>query len=88
MLVLIASCVAWFLYGYLAVGIVLLPWWQLKGLARLDAATAHAPWGFRVLVSPGLIALWPFLLSRAIKGTGHPPVERNAHRCAANEVAL
>ena len=83
----VATFVVWIFYTYVVAGLVLLPWWHWTGLPRLDSVTAKAPWGFRVLVSPGLIALWPFLLPRAIKGAGRPPVERNAHRSAVEEVS-
>ena len=72
-------------YAYVAVGLLLLPWWHLRGLRRLDTSAATGPWGFRVLISPGLVALWPWLLARARKGTGHPRTERNAHRATAGE---
>ncbi len=74
-------------YTYVAVGILLLPWWHLRGLRRLDTSAGTGPRGFRVLISPGLVALWPWLLARARKGTGHPRVERNAHRTAAREMS-
>jgi hypothetical protein len=35
-----------------------------RGLARIDAAAAHAGLGFRALVTPGAIALWPLLAHR------------------------
>ena len=85
MSLLIARWVVRAAYAYAMIGIALLPWWQARGLRRLDAAAGAGPWGFRVLVSPGLVALWPWLLRRAGRGTGHPPVERNAHRAAAGE---
>lgn len=75
-----ALWIARLIYAYLAVGVVLLPWWHWRGLARLDRAAADGPWGFRVLISPGLVALWPWLLARAVRGPGHPPPESNAHR--------
>ena len=78
----------WFVrlcYLYAALGVLLLPWWQWTGLRRLDGTTAHGSLGFRVLVCPGLVALWPFLLARALKGTGLPPAEHNAHRDAAGK---
>lgn len=65
---------------YLTLGALLLPWWHTRGLRRLDATAAKGPWGFRLLISPGLVALWPWLLRRGLRGNGHPPVERNAHR--------
>ena len=67
-------------YLYFAIGAVLLPWWHIRGLRRLDASAAGGPWGFRVMISPGLVALWPWLIARARKGDGHPRVEQNAHR--------
>lgn len=72
-------------YAYLVLGLLLLPWWHRRGLGRLDAAAGTGPWGFRVLISPGLVALWPWLLARARPGTGRPAAERNAHRAAAGE---
>jgi len=67
-------------YGYIAIGLLLLPWWHLRGLQRLDHAAGSGPWGFRVLVSPGLVALWPWLLTSAVRGSGEPEEECNAHR--------
>jgi len=68
------------LYLELALGLLLLPWWHARGLARLDSAAARAGLGFRLLVSPGLIVLWPLLLARGLRGGGVPLSERNAHR--------
>ena len=74
-------------YAYTVVGIILLPWWHLRGLRRIDASASRGPWGFRVLISPGLVALWPWLLARSRAGTGHPHAESNAHRVAAEEAS-
>jgi hypothetical protein len=65
---------------YVAMGFLLLPWWHARGLRRLDTTAAEGPWGFRVLISPGLVALWPWLLARARRGNGRPAAELNAHR--------
>lgn len=67
-------------YAYLAVGLVLLPWWHLRGLRRMDHTTANGSWGFRVFISPGLVALWPWLLANAAIGNGEPEAECTAHR--------
>lgn len=72
-------------YLYAIVGLVLLPWWHWRGLARLDLAAGRGGWGFRLLVSPGLVGLWPVLLPAALRGGGRPRVERNAHRAGAAE---
>ncbi len=67
-------------YVYVAVGVFLVPWWHLRGLSRLDQTAGHGPWGFRVLVTPGLIVLWPWLLVRVRHTAGEPAAECNAHR--------
>jgi hypothetical protein len=83
----IATSLVHVVYAYVLVGLALLPWWHLRGLRRLDTSAASGPWGFRILISPGLVALWPWLIARARHGIGHPPAERNAHRIAAGEVS-
>jgi len=75
-------------YAYAIIGVLLLPWWQISGLRRLDAAAASGPWGFRILISFGLVALWPWLLLRARRTNGHPLPERNAHRDRAAREAI
>jgi hypothetical protein len=77
----------WFarlVYIYIGIGLLLLPWWHMRGLRRLDAVAAKGPWGFRVLISPGLVVLWPWMLARAARAPGHPTEERNAHRVRAH----
>lgn len=54
----------------------------LAGVQRIDLAARGASWGFRLVILPGAIALWPLLLVRWIRGAP-PPRERNAHRAAA-----
>ena len=39
--------------------------WRWVG--RLDPAAEHGTWGFRVLVFPGVAALWPLFLIRLIR---------------------
>jgi hypothetical protein len=74
-------------YGYVGVGLLLLPWWHWHGLRRLDETAANGPRGFRLLISPGLVALWPFMLQRGRPGTGHPAEECNAHRTCLKKKA-
>ena len=81
----LAQILVWCGYAYVAAGLLLLPWWHASGLARLDAAAGHGGWGFRLLVSPGLVGLWPVLLPAARRGTATPMIETNAHRAAAGE---
>jgi hypothetical protein len=54
-----------------------------RGVGRIDPAARHASWGFRLVVLPGVVALWPLLARRWWGGATAPPVESNAHRRAA-----
>jgi membrane protein implicated in regulation of membrane protease activity len=69
--------------AYLMIGLVVGIIVVLTGLGRLDPVAAHGTWGFRLLVLPGMAALWPIILSRVVRGVRHPPEESNAHRRAA-----
>jgi hypothetical protein len=46
---------------YLAMGAAFAVAFHWAGLRRLDAAANGAGWFFRVLITPGIIALWPVL---------------------------
>jgi hypothetical protein len=68
--------------AHLAIGLLFAGPFVLKGVERVDAHAAHASWGFRLLIVPGTMLLWPVLARRWWNGDGHPPAERNAHRSA------
>jgi hypothetical protein len=53
-----------------------------RWLGRLDPAAAHATWGFRALVFPGIAFFWPLFLLRVLQGAMAPPDEWTAHRAA------
>ena len=57
------------------------------GAGKLDPHAVHGTWGFRVLILPGSVFLWPLLAQRWLRGVNEPPQERNAHRCAAKAEA-
>lgn len=84
---LLATWLVHAIYAYVLAGLLLLPWWHLRGLHRLDPGAGRGPWGFRMLISPGLVALWPGLLVRALRSPGRPKTERNAHRDATKELS-
>lgn len=67
---------------YLGVGLAFGLWFAAKGAGRLDPIAEHGRVGFRLLVIPGAIALWPVLLLRIVRGGPAPPLERTAHRLA------
>ena len=49
-----------------------------RGVRRLDASAHGATWGFRMIIMPGVVALWPWLAWRWWRGGIR--AERNAHR--------
>lgn len=71
------------LLAYLAAGVVFAVPFAVRGVGAIDPIAAESTRGFRLIIVPGAIALWPLLLRRWIAGSA-PPVERNAHREAAN----
>ena len=71
---------------YAAAGLVLAVAFVLFGAAKIDPGVKGSPIGFRLLIFPGVAALWPLLLKRWLGGQSHPPIEKNPHRQAAREV--
>ena len=64
------SAFAYVLCG-LAVGIPFIAW----GVARVDEAARGASLGFRLLILPGTVALWPWMVTRwmrAPRAGDHP----------------
>jgi high-affinity Fe2+/Pb2+ permease len=51
---------------YAALGALVAAWLLLAGLRRFDAAAAQAPWHVRLLFAPGMVALWPWKMVRAL----------------------
>lgn len=64
MLVPIVTALVYAAAAYLAIGAVAALALHARGLHALDHATHGAPVSFRVLVTPGLIALWPVMLAK------------------------
>lgn len=69
--------VGWgFLAAYLAAGGLFCLAFQIRGLLVLDPAAVGSGLGFRFLISPGVMALWPWLALRwlrAIRGGAQGP---------------
>ena len=71
------------LFGfYLACGIVFAVPFVVLGVGRIDPHATHGSWGFRVLILPGTVFLWPLLAKRWVQGMQEPPQEKTAHKCA------
>jgi membrane protein implicated in regulation of membrane protease activity len=70
---------------YLLLGVAFAIPFVAIGVKRIDPHAASATWGFRLLIVPGIVVLWPLLLRRWMRGAHEPPEEQSAHRCAARQ---
>jgi len=52
---------------YAVIGLLFAIAFIAKGVARVDPVAAGAGWGFRLLILPGSVALWPLLLRRWLR---------------------
>jgi hypothetical protein len=76
----------WFvdlLVTYAVCGAVFALAFVILGVQRIDSSAHGSGWGFRVLIFPGVAALWPLLLHRWYRGLPEPELERNPHRQSA-----
>lgn len=80
----VTQIITWLLGLYVAVGIVFALFFVTVGAGRIDPSVPQSTRRFRVMIVPGVIALWLLLLWRLWQGVPHPPIERNAHREASS----
>ncbi len=52
---------------YVSLGFLFAAVFHWRGLSRLDTAARDAGPGFRLLITPGLVILWPWILHRWIR---------------------
>ncbi len=71
-----AHLIAFATLVYLALGALFAIAFAVRGASAIDPAAAGAHWGFRILVIPGAIALWPFMLRKWIAAR-QPPAEHH-----------
>ena len=79
----LARLIVGLLAAYAGVGLLFAPLFVLRGVDRADPSARGASWGFRLLIIPGVVALWPYLGMRWLRGAHAPPEEVNTHRVAA-----
>ena len=65
---LLADIIVTVLGLYIAIGFVFALYFVTLGVARIDPAAQRAPWGFRLIIFPGTIALWPVMLLKLFGG--------------------
>lgn len=75
-----AAIIVWSAGAYLAVGLVTAVFALFRGLGRIDPDALNATWGFRLIVLPGLVLLWPVIVRRMRSGDRRPPAEKTAHK--------
>ncbi|MDP4264886.1 MAG: hypothetical protein Q8941_20325 [Bacteroidota bacterium] len=54
---------------YLAAGFVFAVAFIVKGVTKIDEGAHGATWGFRLIIIPGTIVFWPFLLNKWIRAS-------------------
>lgn len=64
---------------YVLAGVVFAAMFLPRAVARMDPRVAGSPRVLRLLILPGVAALWPLFAWRWITGA-HEPLERNPHR--------
>ena len=67
---------------YAAIGIMFALLFLPRGVTRVDPRVANAPKTLRLLILPGIAALWPLFAWRWMTG-GAEPIEDNPHRARA-----
>ena len=77
----VAQFIVAFFELYALAGVAFAVLFLPRGVVRLDPRVAGAPKTLRLLILPGVAALWPVLAWR-IAGSSEP-VERNPHRAKA-----
>ena len=50
--------------AYLSIGLVVGISFVIAGIGQVDAAAKDTPWTFKLVVLPGVVALWPFVAAR------------------------
>jgi len=83
MFLLLANIMVLAVSIYLGIGLLFSIPFVFAGAGRIDSTAREATLGFKLIIIPGSMALWPLLAWRWIKGASDPPEEKNAHRVAA-----
>lgn len=64
---------------YLFAGLVFAIPFVIKGVAKIDEGAHGSTWGFRIIIIPGVIVFWPWLLKKWLKSPNRRdvPTEHN-----------
>lgn len=64
--------------AYVGLGLAFAVAFVSRGIVRLDPTAAGAPLQFRLIILPGVVALWPWLLRRWIRSGGNSSPSQDA----------
>lgn len=84
MLLVLAQVVVALFELYALAGVVFAVLFLPRAVVRIDPRVAGAPKTLRLLILPGIVALWPLFAWRWITGA-HEPIEYNPHRAKARK---
>jgi len=73
--------------AYAIAGAVFAAVFLTRGIAQVDPRVVGAPWTLRLLILPGIVALWPLFARRWASGAS-APIEDNPHRARARLTAF
>lgn len=73
-----ALLIAYALLAYAGVGILVALWAHVRGIDVHDPDVRRGSLGFRVLITPGLIAMWPVVARGLVRQGGFRPAAYDA----------
>lgn len=76
----IATALVWATIAYAAVGFVFACVFVIFVVDNYDSSAKDAPKGFRILILPGVAALWPVFAVRLLRKNPSHPTEHSPHR--------
>jgi hypothetical protein len=59
--------IVYFIYGYLVTGLIVGSWFCFFKAGRTDPGAAHSGPGFKLIILPAALLLWPLVLRKQIK---------------------
>ena len=82
MIMQLAQIIVYVVFAYLAIGILFSAYFSFFAVKRFDESAKDTGIGFRLLIFPGVVALWVLFAMRILRGEKQP-VENTDHRKAA-----
>lgn len=68
----VATFILMFVGGYWVIGLIFATAFSVRGAQAVDKSAAATPVGFRLLIIPAAVALWPVLAHKWLGQRRHP----------------